>query len=371
MRKPTSNRPPAARVAAGSSGSKRADHARIVAVPEAAGCLDPVQLERLEQAYRIWAGDSPRQDVRRSRNRILLIFLIIRFTGAKLSEVLALDPTRDIDFKTRRIRLGRSETGGGRPIRQIQIPEALAAELQKTVSDPSFQQAFDNRFRVDPGHVRRKFYERAADCGYPQSAGAPEVIRKSRAVELMQHNVPLPVVQRILGHSNPSLTAAYVAFSDEDIQKVAEFFAEKESQRKTSARNAFFGKIQAVRKDAVQSRVDLLTVGGDRLTTVITNESLERLGLKTGSMVTAEVKAPWVMLHKQEEEPAVSAENRFRGTVSRVIRGKVSTEFTVTIADGTELCAVMATESGRRLGLKTKDAVWAVFNCFAVVLRVD
>jgi len=37
--------------------------------------------------------------------------------------------------------------------------------------------------------------------------------------------------------------SSYVAFSDNDIQQVAKYFIEKESFRKTSARNSFFGKI--------------------------------------------------------------------------------------------------------------------------------
>ena len=34
-----------------------------------------------------------------SRQRILLIFLLIRYTGARLNEVLALHPYRDIDLQ--------------------------------------------------------------------------------------------------------------------------------------------------------------------------------------------------------------------------------------------------------------------------------
>jgi molybdate transport system regulatory protein len=65
-----------------------------------------------------------------------------------------------------------------------------------------------------------KFYERAAACGFPKELGGPDAIRKSRAVELMQNNLPLPVVQRILGHSTPNLTASFVSFSDDDIRQV-------------------------------------------------------------------------------------------------------------------------------------------------------
>jgi molybdate transport system regulatory protein len=50
--------------------------------------LDPVQLAELERTFRDWATASPRRDVRMSRQRILLIFLLIRHTGAKLNEIL-------------------------------------------------------------------------------------------------------------------------------------------------------------------------------------------------------------------------------------------------------------------------------------------
>jgi molybdate transport system regulatory protein len=52
-------------------------------------------------------------------------------------------------------------------------------------------------------------------------------------------------------------------------------------------------------------------------------------------------------------------------------RGAINTEYAVRIADGTELCAVVSTESGRRLGLKEGDRAWVMFSCFSVVLQVD
>ena len=82
------------------------------------------------------------------------------------------------------------------------------------------------------GHVRRKFYERSVACGFAQELGSPNAIRRARAVELMRNNVPLPVVQRILGQSTPNLTAAFIGFSEEDIHQVARHFIEKENGRK-------------------------------------------------------------------------------------------------------------------------------------------
>jgi molybdate transport system regulatory protein len=175
----------------------------------------------------------------------------------------------------------------------------------------------------------------------------------------------------MLGHSTPSLTASYVAFSDDDIQQVAKYFIERESSRKTSARNSFFGKIQSIQKGDIQSKVEMVTVGGDKVTTMITNDSLSRLGLKKGSLITAEVKAPWVILEKSDKEPESTAENRFLGTITRISRGKITTEYVVRILDGTELCSVVSTATASQTGFQENDRVWVVFNSFSVVLHVD
>lgn len=350
---------------------ERSIHARIVSTPDNVRYLDAVQLNQLEQSFRSWIRDTRRGDIQLSRTRILLLFLLIRYTGAKLSEVLALNPFEDIDFKRHEVVLGKSGTVMGRPPRRVKIPEALSEELRVTLNDAALKNYLHSMFKVDPGHVRRKFYEMALHCGFPSAMGAPEVIRKSRAVELMQSNMPLPVVQKILGHSTLNMTASYVAFSDDDMHRVAQYFIEKESRRKTSARNSFFGKIVFIKKGDIQALVRLITVGGYLVTTIITNDSLSRLGIKKGSLITAEVKAPWVILEKSDREPVSSAENRFSGTVTRITKGNITTEYVVRIADGTELCSVVSTENARQMGFMERDQVWAVFNSFSVVLHTD
>jgi len=325
----------------------------------------------MEESFRKWADGSPRADICLSRRRILLIFLLIRYTGAKLNEVLAINPFRDIDFERRLVFLGKTEKKNVRPLREVQIPEALSEELKSALDNPSFKEYLGSLFKVDPGHVRRKFYERAVESGFSPATGAPEIIRKSRAVELMQSNMPLPVVQKMLGHSTLNLTASYVDFSDADMRQVAKHFIEKESRRKTSARNNFFGKISSIKKGDIQAKIEMITPSGDMVTTVITNDSLSRLGLKTGSLITAEVKAPWVILQKNDREPESSAENRFIGTITRINKGKITTEYVVRIADGTELCSIVTTENARLTGFKENDRVWAIFNSFAVVLHID
>jgi molybdate transport system regulatory protein len=345
--------------------------ARIYEVPEEPRHLDPTQLARLEEDFRSWAEAAPRRDVRTSRKRILLIFLLIRYTGARLHEVLALDLAKHIDFSRGVVLYGNADAADSSSEREVQISSELLSEIHMALADPIFAMNVGSLLMVDEGHVRRKFYERAVACDFAQDLASPNSIRRARAVELMQGNMPLPVVQRVLGHSTPNLTASLVSFSEDDIHHVERHFIERESTRKTSARNTFFGKVGTIKKGDIQSQVDLVTLGGDVVTTVITNNSLQRLGLKVGALIAAEVKAPWVIVHKAEEIPVCTAENMFFGTVTQVLRGKLTTELIVRIRHGSELCSVVTEESRRKLGIKEEDKVWAVFNSFAVILRVD
>ena len=344
---------------------------RIVSIIEDGRCLDSVQLDQLEQSFREWAEASPRADVGLARRRILVIFLLIRYTGAKLKEVLALNPFKAIDFKRHAVNFSIKGTSTKNNPRRVQISTLLSSEIQKYLADPIFKSSLQKKLNVDPGFVRRKFYERAEACGFSKNLGGPEMVRKARAVELMRGNMPLPAVQKMLGHSTLNLTGSYVSFSPDDIQQVTKLFLEREASHRTSARNSFFGKIKALQRGDIQTLVTLTTISGHSVTTVITNDSVEQLALKKGRLITAEVKAPWVILHNGKEEPKCSTENKFNGLIERINKGQVNTEYTVRITDGTALCAVVSTKGAHRLGLNIGDQVWALFNCFSVVLNVD
>jgi len=332
--------------------------------------LDTAGLSLIEQSFRDWTNASSRADVRLARRRILLIFLLIRYTGAKLNEVLDLRPFHDIDHKRQSV-FFRNADGIGQTAREVQISEALSKEIRSALADPDFAASIRDTLSIDPAFVRRKFYERAEACGLSKQLGGPEMIRKARGIELMQGNMPLPAVQKLLGHSTPNLTSSYVTFSEDEITQAARYFMEKESSRKTSARNFFFGKVKALKRGDIQSQVELTTVDGYPITTIITNDSLGRLGLKAGKLITAEVKAPWVILQKDDEEPECSAENRFKGIIERINSGSVNTEYVIRLSDRIELCSVVSTGSSRFLDLRKGDSVWAMFNCYSVVLRVD
>lgn len=346
-------------------------HGRIVSMVGEGNFLDTLQLNQLERSFREWIDDSHRKDVRLSRWRVLLIFLLIRYTAAKLNEVLALNLFSDVDIKKSVVTFKGTSGDNKSGPREIHVSETLSREIGAALANEEFRETLRNMLAIDPAFVRRKFYDRAEACGFEKRLGGPEMIRKARAVELMQCNMPLPVVQMILGHSTPNLTSSYISFSKDDIQQVTRMFMEKESARKTSARNSFFGKIHAIRKGDIQTLVELVTIGGLRIITSITNDSLQRLGLKVGKLTAAEVKAPWVMLQKSGDSPNCSADNMFNGIVEKITRGEINTEYIVRIADGTEVCSIVTSESGRRLALVEGDEVWVLFSCYSVVLQSE
>jgi molybdate transport system regulatory protein len=352
------------------AGFKQSDDGRIISTAAEEDCLDNARLQQLEQSFREWAADSRRQDVRLSRLSVLLIFLLIRYTGAKLNEVLSLKVDKDIDLFRQAV-VYRAEGNGALEPREVYISQALTAEIRDKIGTLKDHKDQERPLDLDPGFVRRKFYERAQACGLPKQLSGPEAIRKARGVELMQSNIPLPAVQMILGHSTPNQTSSYVAFSKEEIQAVAKRFVEKESGRTTSARNSFFGKVKQIVKGDIQTRVEMSTLEGFSISTVITNDSLSRLGLTPGRLITAEVKAPLVVLHGGEVSPRCSAENSLKGVVHKITRGEVNTEYIIKISATTEICAVISSPQSSPFRLAVGDCAWALFTCSSVVLHLD
>ena len=52
-------------------------------------CLEPLQLIQLEWSFRQWVRITNRYETRLARHRMLMFFLLIRYAGAALHEVLS------------------------------------------------------------------------------------------------------------------------------------------------------------------------------------------------------------------------------------------------------------------------------------------
>ncbi|MGB9928934.1 MAG: TOBE domain-containing protein [Methanosarcina sp.] len=65
---------------------------------------------------------------------------------------------------------------------------------------------------------------------------------------------------------------------------------------KISARNVLKGKVKSITHGSVNSEVLVELPGGTEIVSIITKNSVEKLGLKEGSEVYAVIKASSVML---------------------------------------------------------------------------
>lgn len=339
--------------------------ARAFAVPAEIKFLETVQLDALTKAFEVWRDGASQGTQRRSRTRVWLAYLLIRHAGLKLGEALGLDDRDDFDFGRKVVYIRET------PLREVLLPDKVAREVRRLVEDPSSGLVPGEVFRLDPGYVRKKFYERGAEAAIPKELSTPSVVRHSYAIELLRSGVPLPVVQSILGHQSLALTANYVQFSNEDATRVVQHHFERRMRMKTSARNMFSGKVTAIRKGMILSEVELVTPSGNKVVSVITNDSMANLGLAEGSPVTATVKAPWVILVKDEDQFKTSARNKFHGKIVKINEGQIAAEVVVELPDGTKVCALVTDESVKSLSLKVGDELFVMFKAFSVILNVD
>lgn len=139
---------------------------------------------------------------------------------------------------------------------------------------------------------------------------------------------------------------------------------------KTSARNQFLGTVKSIRLGAVNAEVVLDIGGGDTLAAVITNESVNHLGLHVGSEAYALVKAPWVIVTTSGDFKT-SARNQLHGTVVRCQEGAVNGEVILELAGGKSVAAIITNDSIKSLGLKEGVKATALIKASHIILAVN
>ncbi len=107
---------------------------RMFFVPEGVRYLDSMQIEALTQAIDAWVAAARTPQIRLSRRRLRLVYLMLRHSGAKVGEVLALDDTRDLDFAHNEVVI--RDAAEGEPERRVILPQNFMEELGRFLDTP-------------------------------------------------------------------------------------------------------------------------------------------------------------------------------------------------------------------------------------------
>ena len=139
---------------------------------------------------------------------------------------------------------------------------------------------------------------------------------------------------------------------------------------KISARNVFEGTITALVDGAVNAEVEITTPGGDRIVAVVTEGSVQSLGLTVGKPAMAFIKAPWVIVVTDDSGIKLSARNQLTGAVQHIEKGAINSEVAIKLVGGTLVYAVITNEAVMELGLKPGAPATALIKASHVVIGV-
>lgn len=139
---------------------------------------------------------------------------------------------------------------------------------------------------------------------------------------------------------------------------------------KISARNQFPGTVSDVYTGAVYTEVVVRLQGGTPLVAMITRESAEALGIKTGVEVIAMVKAPQILIVTDFGGYLISARNQLPGNIVQMKPGAINTEIVIELNGGEMVTATVTNDSVEALGLRLGQPATAVFKSSAVILAV-
>jgi molybdate transport system regulatory protein len=144
----------------------------------------------------------------------------------------------------------------------------------------------------------------------------------------------------------------------------------KEITMKISARNVFQGKVMEVKPGSVNSEVDVTLGGDDKIVAIVTNGSVQKLGLAAGKAVTVLVKASSVLVMTDGSGITLSARNILSGKVGKLSNGPVSSEVAIALPSGAMVYATITHDAVNELGIKEGMSASAVIKASSVILGV-
>ncbi len=259
----------------------------------------------------------------------------------------------------------------------------------------------DGRLWVDKagegylGHGRIELLRQIDECGSISAAArAMGMSYKAawQAVDAMNNLADQPLVERSIGGKHGGGTR----LTDEGrrtmemflqvegeyrrfLARLSEGFADfahfnqlmRRLSMKSSARNQFLGRVTRVVRGAVNGEVELDIGDGQCMVAIITNESIEDLGLEVGREAYALIKSSAPILVLADDSLRSSARNRLCGTVVTCIEGAVNGEVGLELPGGKRLTTILTNDSIRNLGIKEGVEACALIKASSIIIAIN
>jgi len=154
---------------------------------------------------------------RKNAGKYWITFLFLRFTGARISEVLNIDDTKDIDFRNSRVRLITLKRKRSKKVyRTVPVPiEAINELLRYLAMYPDMK---GKVFKLSQPNFYKKMQEIGQKAKIPKDKIYPHALRHTRAIELINAGMPLNHIQALLGHSSILNTSVYLVVTGKELE---------------------------------------------------------------------------------------------------------------------------------------------------------
>jgi molybdate transport system regulatory protein len=138
-----------------------------------------------------------------------------------------------------------------------------------------------------------------------------------------------------------------------------------------SAKNVCYGVVRDIRIENLLAEVCLELKSGHRISSIITAESVETLGLVAGESAYAVIKASSVLIATDAGGLRISAGNLLRGRVVSIRTDAVMGEVVLDIGAGDTVVATVTAAGADHLGMSEGDEACAVIDASNVIIGIE
>ena len=174
------------------------------------------ELNRLIKEYLNYIEESKNKEhIYKKRWRQFILFMILRETGCRISEMLLLDDSNDIDFRDNSIRM-RTLKQKTEKYRAVFISDRLVAEITRFLM--TYPEMKGRLFHIKKRAIQKYFVQMCKLANIPKEKAHVHILRHSKAIEMLRNNIPLHHVRKLLGHSSLLTTSIYLNVYDSELK---------------------------------------------------------------------------------------------------------------------------------------------------------